>query len=98
MFVAIALTVVGLVWFALAQRRPERPFTVLPASAAGSVEDVKPDEAAAVTADPEDAADRPGAAADGRRDDSDQGQAADSPAAEQAGADNATVATVRSDE
>ncbi len=56
MFVAIALTVVGLVWFALAQRRPERPFTVLPASAAGSVDDVKPDEAAAVTADPEDAA------------------------------------------
>ena len=60
MFVAIALTVVGLVWFALAQRRPERPFSVLPASAAGSVDDVKPDEAAAVTADPEDAADDPG--------------------------------------
>src|SRR3984885_11953561 len=30
MFVAIALTVVGLVWFILAQRRPERPYTVLP--------------------------------------------------------------------
>jgi prolipoprotein diacylglyceryl transferase len=59
MFVAIALTVVGLVWFVLAQRRPERPFTVLPASAGGSVEDVKPDQAAAVTADPEQAGDPP---------------------------------------
>ncbi len=53
MFVAIALTVVGLVWFILAQRRPERPCTVLPASAAGAVEDTKPDDAAAVMNDPE---------------------------------------------
>jgi hypothetical protein len=96
MFVAIALTAVGLVWFALAQRRPERPFTVLPASAAGSVDDVKPDEAAAVTADPEDAADVQ-AGPDGG-DDGDQAQAAGPPASEQAGADDATVATVRSDD
>ena len=40
MFVAIALTVFGLVWFAMAQRRPQRPFTVLPAGAAASVADV----------------------------------------------------------
>jgi prolipoprotein diacylglyceryl transferase len=53
MFVAIALTVVGVVWFSLAQRRPERPFTVLPASAAGAVEDTKPDDAAAVMNAPE---------------------------------------------
>jgi hypothetical protein len=57
MFVAIALTVVGVVWFILAQRRPERPYTVLPASAAGAVEDTKPDDAAAVMNDP-DAADQ----------------------------------------
>jgi prolipoprotein diacylglyceryl transferase len=53
MFVAIALTVVGLVWFILAQRRPDRPYTVLPASAAGAVEDTKPDDAAAVMNAPE---------------------------------------------
>jgi prolipoprotein diacylglyceryl transferase len=86
MFVAIALTVVGLVWFVLAQRRPERPYTVLPASASGSVDDVKPDEAAAVTADPEDAPDPA------------EGEAADPPATDAAGADDATVATVRSEE
>src|ERR1700759_5783016 len=34
MCVAIALTVYGLGWFALAQRRPERPYTVLPPGAA----------------------------------------------------------------
>jgi prolipoprotein diacylglyceryl transferase len=53
MFVAIALTVVGMVWFILAQRRPERPYTVLPASAAGAVEDTRPGDAAAVMNDPE---------------------------------------------
>jgi hypothetical protein len=106
LFVAVALTVVGLVWFALAQRRPERPVTVLPASAAGSVEDVKPDEAAAVTADPEDAAHPAGDAGGddaamgdpGRGDDRDRGDAGDGSAADEAGADDATVATARSDE
>jgi len=106
LFVAVALTVVGLVWFVLAQRRPERPFTVLPASAAGSVEDVKPDEAAAVTADPEDAArlqddaggDDAAAGDPGRGDVGDPGDAGDGSAADEAGADDATVATVRSDE
>jgi hypothetical protein len=106
LFVAVALTVVGLVWFTLAQRRPERPFTVLPASAAGSVEDVKPDEAAAVTADPEDAARLQGDADDddaavgdpGSGDDGDRGDAGDGSATDEAGADDATVGTVRSDE
>jgi prolipoprotein diacylglyceryl transferase len=87
MFVAIALTVVGLVWFGLAERRPERPFSVLPASASGSVDDVKPDEAAAVTADPEDAADPP-----------EDADAHDPSAKEDGAADDATVATVRSEE
>jgi hypothetical protein len=68
---------------------------VLPASAAGSVEDVKPDEAAAVTADPEDAAHRQD---DAGGDDGDRGNAEDGSAADEAGADGATVATVRSDE
>ncbi len=30
MFVAIALAVVGIVWFAIAQTRPDKPYTVLP--------------------------------------------------------------------
>src|SRR6201992_4326230 len=34
LFVAVALTVIGLAWFVLAQRRPERPCTVLPPGAA----------------------------------------------------------------
>jgi len=33
MFVAVALTVVGAIWFVLAQLRPQRPYTVLPAGA-----------------------------------------------------------------
>jgi prolipoprotein diacylglyceryl transferase len=47
MFVAIALTVIGLAWFVLAQLRPERPYTVLPPGApeaSGAVE-ASPDEA-----------------------------------------------------
>ena len=50
MFVAISLTVIGLIWFALAQARPERPYTVLPP---GASEEVSPDAAAAVAADKE---------------------------------------------
>ena len=47
MFVAIALTVFGLVWFVLAQRRPERPYTVLPPGApeAAGAAEASPDEA-----------------------------------------------------
>lgn len=55
MYVAIALTIAGAAWFIWTQRRPERPVSVLPVSAAGSVRHVGPDQAAAVTADPEDA-------------------------------------------
>jgi prolipoprotein diacylglyceryl transferase len=48
LFVAIALTVIGLAWFVLAQLRPERPVVVLPPEApeaAGAVE-ARPDEIA----------------------------------------------------
>jgi prolipoprotein diacylglyceryl transferase len=48
MFTAVALTVVGLVWFVLAQRRPERAYTALPPGspeATGAAE-ASPDEAA----------------------------------------------------
>jgi len=88
MFVAIALTITGLVWFALAQRRPERPASVLPASAAGSVEDVGSDEAAAVTADPDDAG--PAEAA--------EGAATEDAATDITATDDARVATARSDD
>jgi phosphatidylglycerol---prolipoprotein diacylglyceryl transferase len=36
MFVAVALTVIGVIWFILAQLRPERPYTVLPPGAAAA--------------------------------------------------------------
>jgi prolipoprotein diacylglyceryl transferase len=48
MFVAIALTIFGLVWFVIVQRRPQKPYTVLPP---GSVDQVSPDAAGAVAAD-----------------------------------------------
>jgi len=54
MFVAVALTVIGVVWFVLAQLRPERAYTVLPpgspeaaGAAEASPEEASPDEAAA---------------------------------------------------
>jgi len=111
MFVAVALTIVGLAWFALAQRRPERPASVLPASAAGSVEDVRPNEAAAVSADPDDAAD-PGDAVSTDdaanpevtevTEDAADPEAAEvtdgTPAPETAETDEAAVTTARSDE
>ena len=42
-----ALTVIGLAWFALAQRRPDRPYTVLPPGApeAAGAAEASPDEA-----------------------------------------------------
>jgi hypothetical protein len=52
MFVAITLTVIGVVWFVLAQLRPERPVTVLPPGppeASGAVA-AHPDEIAPVQA------------------------------------------------
>jgi prolipoprotein diacylglyceryl transferase len=48
MFVAISLTVIGVLWFVIAQSRPERPYTVLPP---GASDEVSPDAAAAVAAD-----------------------------------------------
>ncbi|HEY0936040.1 MAG TPA: hypothetical protein VGD91_20155, partial [Trebonia sp.] len=53
MFVAISLTVIGVVWFVLAQLRPEQPAAVLPPGApeAAGAAEATPDEAteAAVT-------------------------------------------------
>ena len=46
MFVAIALTVVGLVWFALAQRRPERPAGQVDAPLAAAAEPSAPAQGA----------------------------------------------------
>jgi prolipoprotein diacylglyceryl transferase len=50
MFVAVLLTVIGVVWFVIAQRRPDRPYTVLPP---GAAHEVSPDAAAAVAPDAE---------------------------------------------
>ena len=48
LFVAVTLAAIGLIWFVFAQRRPERPYTVLPP---GASDEVSPDAAAAVAAD-----------------------------------------------
>jgi prolipoprotein diacylglyceryl transferase len=48
MFVALSLTIIGVIWFVLAQLRPERPYTVLPP---GAADEVSPDAAAAVAPD-----------------------------------------------
>jgi hypothetical protein len=52
MFVAVTMTAIGLVWFVIVQRRPERPYTVLPP---GAAHEVSPDAAAAVAPDAEQA-------------------------------------------
>jgi hypothetical protein len=95
MYVAIGMTLVGLVWFVLAQRRPPRPVSVLPASAAGSA-DEQPGQ-------PEDA--QPGAQAEGGLSDSAQADSAQADSAQahdhQAGEDSempGPVATARFEE
>jgi prolipoprotein diacylglyceryl transferase len=103
MFVAVALTIVGLAWFVLVQRRPERPVTVLPASAAGAVEDVGADEAAAITAEPEDAAPEHADLEHADLEHADLGNAdledaTDTSATEETAMGDATVATARSDD
>jgi len=50
MYIAIALTLAGLVWFVLAQRRPDRPVVIRPAKADG------PAQPAAETLPPPDGA------------------------------------------
>jgi len=103
LFVAVALTAIGLIWFVLVQRRPEHPYTVLPP---GASDEASPDAAAAVAADktPDEesgetvasheatSADDTGAASD--PDDGEDEQPADVSSAETAKAD---VETSRSD-
>jgi len=89
MFVAIALTVTGLVWFVLAQLRPERAYTVLPPGApeaSGAVE-ARPDEA---TEDPATEGKTADEAADNEA--ADDKAADDKAAADQATADEDTTA------
>jgi hypothetical protein len=106
MFVAIALTVIGLIWFALAQRRPERPYTVLPPGASG---EVSPDAAAAVAPDTEakesagadagpEATDLNHSEAATDPDNAEAGQPADPSPSVMAEADDAGVTSPRSDE
>jgi phosphatidylglycerol---prolipoprotein diacylglyceryl transferase len=87
LFVAVALTVIGLAWFVIAQRRPERPYAVLPPGApeAAGAAEASPDEAAtdepaageAVTADAAAATEHhePGASVTGEAGNDEAGQA-----------------------
>jgi prolipoprotein diacylglyceryl transferase len=53
MYIAIIGTVGGLVWFAVVQRRPDRPVVVRSPGAGGAVSEVSADHAATADADPE---------------------------------------------
>jgi prolipoprotein diacylglyceryl transferase len=100
MFVAIALTVIGLVWFALAQRRPERPYTVLPPGApeAAGAAEATPDEATAGEAvEKEDTADEPAAEEVAADDDPGKGAADPSPG-DQDAVDETGVTATRSED
>jgi prolipoprotein diacylglyceryl transferase len=55
-FIATALTVGGLIWFVLAQRRPEKPYTVIPASPPGATEPAQRADTEGVTPAPDEAA------------------------------------------
>jgi prolipoprotein diacylglyceryl transferase len=59
MFVAVALTVIGVAWFVFAQLRPERTYTVLPPGApeAAGATEASPEEIAADEKDSADGAD-----------------------------------------
>ena len=99
LFVAVALTVIGLVWFVLAQRRPERPYTVLPPGApeaAGGTE-ASPDEAAAGEPATNEAAVGEGAPDDAAADGSARDTAGPSPAGAAEPGDTGVTAT-RSDD
>jgi prolipoprotein diacylglyceryl transferase len=102
LFVAIALTVIGLIWFGLAQRRPERPYTVLPPGApesAGAAEaspdEAGPDEADSDLAGPDAAGQRDGTVRDGTLDG--EGTPSEATAGDLAG-DGTGVTTIRSDD
>jgi len=83
MYIAILLTVAGLVWFVLAQRRPDRPVVVRSTRSKGAVSEVSADQAATAAADP---------AVSATKDD-------DSTAATgEAGQDSEGVGTLRSEE
>ena len=83
MFVAIALTVTGLVWFVLAQLRPERAYTVLPPGA--------PEASGAVEASPDEATEDP--ATEGKTaDEAADNEAADDKAADDKAADDKAAA------
>ncbi|MGH3266238.1 MAG: prolipoprotein diacylglyceryl transferase family protein, partial [Trebonia sp.] len=98
LFVAVVLTVIGLIWFAIAQSRPERAYTVLPPG--------PPEEAGAAEATPDEAA-QDGAtrhdataaeAPDGRVDADAEGKAtADRSPGHQDAADGAEATTSRSE-
>jgi len=55
LYIAVILTVTGLVWFVLAQRRPDRPVVVRSPGARGAVDAATADQAATAETEPGDA-------------------------------------------
>lgn len=89
LYIALVMTLAGLIWFVLAQRRPERP-VVVSVPSRGEIAEAPSDQAAAEVTEPAEAVAEAEAADPG---------AADTPAApEEANEDSSGVTTVRSEE
>lgn len=87
MYIAVALTLAGLVWFAIAQRRPERPVVVRSPGARGAVGEASADQV--VTADAGGSAQAPASSDASAADGADPGEVE---------GDSAGVSTLRSEE
>jgi prolipoprotein diacylglyceryl transferase len=54
-FIATALTAGGLIWFVIVQRRQEKPYNILAASAPGATEPAQANDTSGVTSEPDEA-------------------------------------------
>jgi prolipoprotein diacylglyceryl transferase len=107
MYIAIVLTLAGIIWFVLAQRQPERPVVVLSARARRAAAEASPaqtaaDDAGAVAEDASSVAEGAGSAAEGAGSAAEHTEDAedteDRPATDEAAGDSEGVATARSEE
>jgi prolipoprotein diacylglyceryl transferase len=107
MYIAIVLTLAGIIWFVLAQRQPERPVVVLSARARRAAAEASPaqaaaDDAGAVAEDAGSVAEDAGSVAEGAGSAAEHTEDAedteDRPATDEAAGDSEGVATARSEE
>jgi len=96
MYIAIILTLAGIIWFVLAQRQPERPVVVLSARGRRGAAEASPAQAAADDAGS--VAEEAGSVAENTKDAGDTRDTEDRPATGEAAGDSEGVATARSEE